>query len=64
MAKASAGNGSVSLLLLAIGLFLFISPFTNWWTNQELPWFTAFLLWLGYIALIAVTVGRRGRHDV
>ena len=64
MAKAAAGNGSVSLLLLAIGLFLFLSPFTDWWTNQNLPWYTAFLIWLGYIGLIAVVVGRRGRHDV
>ncbi len=64
MARATAGNGSVSFLLLAVGLFLFLSPFTQWWIDQALPWYTPFAIWLGYIGLIALAVGRRGRHDV
>ncbi len=64
MSRAAAGNGPVSLLLLAVGLFLFLSPFTHWWNQQNLPWYTPFLIWLGYIIVIGIAVGRRRRHDL
>ncbi len=64
MSRANTGNGSVSVLLLGLGLFLFLSPFTVWWLERDLPWYSSFLIWLGYILLIAITVSRRRRDDL
>lgn len=42
------------LLLLALALFLFASPFTRWWANAGLPWYTPFVLWALLIAAMAL----------
>ena len=41
-----------TLLIVILAIFVFNSPFTTWWTQQALPWYTIFLLWLGLIALV------------
>ena len=46
-------------LLLALALFLFASPFTDWWASVALPWFTPFVLWALVIALIFVDQWQR-----
>ena len=51
-------------LLLALALFFFASPFTDWWASVELHWITPFLLWAVVIVLIAVDQWQRpGRED-
>lgn len=52
-----------SVLLFLLGLFLFFSPFAFWWAAMATVWYVPYLLWLGFIALIAWIAGRR-RHDV
>jgi hypothetical protein len=49
------------LLLFLFGLFLFLSPFTSWWAAIAGVWYLPFLLWFGFIALIAWVAHRR--HD-
>lgn len=64
MTKQAVTAGSVSLLLLGIGLVLFVSPFTLWWARLDAPWYLPFALWLGYILLVALTTVQRGRRDL
>lgn len=52
----------LTLLITLAALFIFHSPFTQWWTGLDLPWYTVFLLWLLVIALIAIN-SLGGRHD-
>lgn len=49
------------VLLFLLGLFLFLSPFTSWWAAVASVWYLPFLLWAGFIALIAWVA--RLRHD-
>ncbi|MDR9432795.1 MAG: hypothetical protein RI539_04505 [Spiribacter sp.] len=55
--------GSMSLLLLGIGVVLFLSPLSRWWFALEPAWYTTFLAWFGYIVLIAIGIGRE-RDDL
>ncbi len=64
MPRPKATNGSVSLFLLGVGIVLFLSPFTLWWLDRTPAWYMPFLAWLGFIMLIAVGAGRRGRDDL
>jgi len=43
-----------ALLLVLGGIFVFHSPFTRWWTDLNLPWYTFFLLWFVLIVLVAL----------
>jgi|GEM_PF-2153672 len=43
-----------ALLLVLAAIFVFHSPFTRWWTELNLPWYTIFLLWFVLIALVAL----------
>lgn len=49
------------VLLFLFGLFLFFSPFALWWSARASAWYLPYLLWLGFIGLIAVVA--RHRHD-
>lgn len=49
------------LLLFLFGLFLFLSPFTSWWAAVAAVWYLPFLLWFGFVGLIAWVVHLR--HD-
>lgn len=51
------------VLLFLFGLFLFFSPFAFWWSAMAQAWYLPYLLWLGFIGLIAVVAGHR-HHDV
>ncbi|MBI3900505.1 MAG: hypothetical protein HY308_19790 [Gammaproteobacteria bacterium] len=62
LADASRGLDSVVLLFL-FGLFLLFSPFTFWWAAHARVWYLPYLLWLGFIALIAI-VSWHYRHEV
>lgn len=41
-------------LLFLLALFLFASPFTEWWARTGLVWYFPFLLWGLLIALVAI----------
>ncbi|AGM40743.1 hypothetical protein SPISAL_03245 [Spiribacter salinus M19-40] len=64
MPRQEASTGSVSLLLLGIGLVLFVSPFAIWWSGLSAPWYLPFALWLGYIGVVAMTNLLGGRRDL
>jgi hypothetical protein len=51
------------VLLLLFGLFVFGSPFTFWWAAIASIWYLPYLLWLGFIAMIAWVVRGSG-HDL
>lgn len=53
-----------AILLFLVALFLFVSPFTDWWARDDSPWYLPYLLWLGLIALIAAVALRRDSHDI
>ena len=64
MSRQDAATGSVSWLLLAIGLVLFVSPLTIWWAGLAAPWYLPFLIWAAYILVVALLGGRRRSHDL
>ncbi len=49
----SRSAGERVFLLLLLALFLFASPFAEWWASSRLPWHFPFTLWLLLIALVA-----------
>ena len=51
------------LLLVALALFLFASPFAGWWAAAGLPWYAPFGLWGLLIAAGALLHWRETRHD-
>ena len=51
------------VLLFLFGLFLFFSPFAFWWSTIAEVWYLPYLLWLGFIGMIAAVAGR-AHHDV
>lgn len=59
---ARIDSAAVGLLLFGVGLVLFASPLTTWWFSHNPPWYSAFCIGFGYIALIALLVGRRGHE--
>ena len=53
-----------ALLLILFSLFLFASPFTNWWASASAGWLLPYLLWLLIILIGAWLHLRSRRHDV
>jgi len=43
-----------ALLLVLGAIFIFHSPFTRWWAELSLPWYTVFVFWLILIVLLAL----------
>jgi len=43
-----------ALLLVLAAIFVFHSPFTRWWSEADLPWYSVFLFWLALIVLVAL----------
>lgn len=52
-----------AVLSFLVGLLLFLSPLTFWWASTAKVWYLPYLLWLGWIVVIAWAM-RRLRHDV
>ncbi len=52
--KYGTGRNDLTLLLLILAAFIFHSPFTQWWSDLNLPWYAVYLLWLSIIVLIAI----------
>ena len=52
------------VLLLLFAVFVFASPFTDWWLSTSSPWYLPYALWALLIALVAWTGRRRGRRDL
>lgn len=53
-----------TILLLLFVLFLFASPFTNWWAAELKLWYLPYLLWLLVILIGAWLHFRFKNHDV
>ncbi|MES9905405.1 MAG: hypothetical protein ABW168_22355 [Sedimenticola sp.] len=53
-----------SLLLTLLALFIFASPLTLWWANDNSPWLLPYLLWLLVIGIAAWLSRRYHRHDL
>lgn len=51
-----------TLLLFLVALFLFNSPFSDWWMQQQLPWYTIFIAWAFIIVLVAINQRRRDTY--
>lgn len=51
-----------AILLFLLGLFLFASPLTSWWSNPERAWYLPYGLWLGLIVLAFVLQRQRDRQ--
>ncbi|MRH77466.1 hypothetical protein GH984_01910 [Spiribacter sp. C176] len=64
MNKPDRAPGATSLLIFALGLLLFSSPLTQWWAEQNYPWFAPFGLWLALIILIGLFIGRGSRNEL
>ena len=60
----SARRRDAVVLLLLFALFLLASPFFDWWAKPSSPWYLPYLVWLGIIVLIFVTLRRRHGHDL
>ena len=43
-----------AILLVLGAIFLFHSPFTQWWAGLNLPWYSVFIFWLLLIVLVAL----------
>lgn len=51
---SNGGRLDSVVLLLALALFLFASPFTDWWAGAGLPWYFPFALWGLLIGLVGL----------
>ena len=50
---AASPRGDLTLILVLLAIFIFHSPFTGWWSNLGLPWYSIFIFWLLLIVLLA-----------
>jgi len=50
-AQERGARGDLLILLVLFALFLFASPFLHWWATLRSPWYLAYGIWLGVIAL-------------
>ncbi|MCG8429270.1 MAG: hypothetical protein MI754_18110 [Chromatiales bacterium] len=53
-----------TFLLALFVIFIFASPLTFWWANDDHPWFLPYLLWLLIILIGAWLTKRHRHHDV
>ena len=51
---AASPPGDLTLILVLLAIFIFHSPFTGWWSNLGLPWYSIFVFWLLLIVLLAL----------
>lgn len=52
-----------ALLIMLSAIFIFHSPFTRWWTELNLPWYTVFVLWFILIVLVALDSAKGNATD-
>jgi len=52
------------ILVLALALFLFATPFIYGWARDNSPWYLPYLLWVAVIALTAWNYYRSRDHGV
>ena len=50
-AQERGARGDLMILLVLFALFLFASPFLHWWATVRSPWYLAYAIWFGVIAL-------------
>lgn len=64
MNRPGYAPGAMSLFVFALGLILFASPLTIWWSAQHLPWITPFAIWFALIVLIGLAIGRGSPYEL
>ncbi len=64
MISGSEQSASAALVLALLALFVFASPFTDWWAGLGMAWYVPYLMWLALTALTALISRRTRRHDV
>ncbi|MEX0374487.1 hypothetical protein [Spiribacter pallidus] len=64
MPDHKSAPGSLSLLLLALGVVAFVSPVLVWWLETTPAWFLPFIGWFGYIVVVAISSLSRRRHGL
>ena len=66
MATRSDKSRTLDLVLVvfAIAVFIFVSPFQLLWTSEGAPWYLAYLLWFGVIVLTALVQRLRGGNEL
>lgn len=52
------------LVVFAIAVFIFASPFQMLWASPGTPWYFSYLLWFGVIVLTALVQRLRGSHEL
>lgn len=57
-------NASATLVLFLVMLFMFASPFTDWWASIQPPWYVPYLMWLGVTVATAAITRRIRRYDL
>ena len=52
------------LVVFAIAVFAFVSPFQMLWNSAGTPWYLVYLLWFFVIVLTALVQRLRGTHEL
>jgi hypothetical protein len=64
MPDHKSAPGSLSLLLLALGVVGFVSPVLIRWLETTPAWFLPFIAWFGYIVVVAISNIPRRRNGL
>lgn len=57
-------NASATVVVFLVALFVFASPFTDWWADIGPPWYVPYLMWLGITLATAAITRRIRRYDL
>ena len=55
-------NSDRSLVTAFLLVLVFVTPFTSLWSRGEMAWYAPYVIWLGIVMLIAVSL-RSGQGD-
>ncbi|WP_457667563.1 hypothetical protein [Thiolapillus sp.] len=59
---SSNKNADRSLVTAFLLVLVFITPFASLWSRGEMPWYAPYVIWLGIVMLIAISL-RSGQGD-
>jgi len=58
----SSRNSDKSLVTAFLLVLVFVTPFTSLWSRGEMAWYAPYMIWLGIVMLIAISL-RSGQGD-
>lgn len=50
------------VILFLFALVLLLSPLVKWWTGEDVPWYSPYLIW-ALIIFLTFRLERRSPHD-